>query len=61
MEKMTRVSGGVPRPPPGRYDFTRWSFEELREFAERMRVPDARSKSRRQLVELFNGPAGHHR
>jgi len=53
MEKMTGI--GKSGPPPGsRYDFARWSFEELRQFAEQMRVRDARTKSRRQLMELFD-------
>lgn len=56
MEKMTGA-GGAQRPPASRYDFARWSFEELRQFAEQMRVRDARTKSRRQLMELLGGSA----
>jgi hypothetical protein len=36
-------------------DYARWSVEELRQFAQQLRVRDARSKNRRELVELFAG------
>lgn len=54
MEKMNnveRMSGGL-RPPP---DYSRWTIEELRQFALQLRVRDARTKNRRELVELFDG------
>lgn len=38
------------RPPP---DYSRWTIEELRQFALQLRVRDARTKNRRELVELF--------
>jgi hypothetical protein len=53
MEKMS-----VPRGPLGpipRPDYSRWTYEELRQFALQLRVRDARAKSRRELVELFDG------
>jgi hypothetical protein len=55
MEKMTgrleHMLGGL-RPPP---DYSRWTIEELRQFATQLRVRDARTKNRRELVELFRG------
>jgi len=55
MEKMTMPSGGVgPLPRP---DYSRWTYEELQQFALQLRVRDARAKSRRELVELFHGSA----
>jgi hypothetical protein len=38
-------------PPLG--DYGRWSIEELRRFAAQLRVRDAATKSRRELVDLF--------
>jgi hypothetical protein len=38
------------RPAP---DYSRWTIEELRQFALQLRVRDARNKNRRELVELF--------
>jgi hypothetical protein len=55
MEKMTMPSGAVgPLPRP---DYSRWTYEELQQFALQLRVRDARAKSRRELVELFHGSA----
>jgi len=34
-------------------DYTLWSIEELWQLASQMRVADARSKSRRELIDLF--------
>ena len=57
MEKMSlpgRVATLISRP-----DYSRWTYEELRQFALQLRVRDARAKSRRELMELFDGcPAG---
>ena len=53
MEKITvpaRALGSTGRP-----DYSRWTYEELRRFALQLRVPDAGVKSRRELVELFDG------
>jgi hypothetical protein len=36
-----------------RADYTQWSIEELWELASQLRVAGARSKSRRELIELF--------
>ncbi|HET8698108.1 MAG TPA: hypothetical protein VFO94_11505 [Gammaproteobacteria bacterium] len=41
--------------PSGRPDYSRWTYEELRRFAVQLRVRDAGIKSRRELVELFDG------
>jgi hypothetical protein len=53
MEKVSsnfeRLMSGL-RPPP---DYSRWTIEELRQFAQQLRVRDARTKNRRELVELF--------
>ena len=55
MEKMImprQAVGPMPRP-----DYSRWTYEELRQFALQLRVRDARAKSRSELVELFQGSA----
>ena len=52
MEKISKFEsliGGL-RPPP---DYSRWTIEELRQFALQLRVRDARTKNRRELVALF--------
>lgn len=48
----------MPYPPtaPGgapRNDYSQWSIEELWQLASQLRVADARSKSRRELLDLF--------
>jgi len=54
MEKMSGGQEGLLRglrgPPP---DYSRWTIEELRQFALQLRVRDARTKNRRELLELF--------
>lgn len=53
MEKMSlpgRAATVLPRP-----DYSRWTYEELRQFALQLRVQDARAKSRRELMEFFDG------
>ena len=52
MEKMSLPSG---RRSAARPDYSRWTYEELRRFALQLRVRDAGAKSRRELVELFDG------
>jgi len=55
MEKMSlqrRAGGSMPRP-----DYSRWTYEELRQFALQLRVRDAGAKSRRELMELFEDSA----
>jgi hypothetical protein len=42
--------------PARRPDYAHWSVEELRQFARQLRVRDAGTKNRRELVELFAGP-----
>jgi hypothetical protein len=37
-------------------DYSTWSIEELWQLASQMRVAGARSKSRRELIELFAVP-----
>ncbi|HEX5049223.1 MAG TPA: hypothetical protein VFX89_19080 [Gammaproteobacteria bacterium] len=51
MEKMS-VQRAAAAPTP-RTDYSRWTYEELRQFALQLRVRDAGAKSRRELVELF--------
>jgi hypothetical protein len=48
-------------PYPGqaaRADYSQWSIEELWQLASQLRVAGARSKSRRELIELFAAPEG---
>lgn len=45
----------APRPP--RIDYSRWSVEELRAFALQMQLPDAATRTRRELLEIFAHPA----
>jgi hypothetical protein len=49
MSKLERLIGGLR---PSR-DYSLWTIEELRQFAQQLRVRDAGSKSRRELVALF--------
>ena len=46
----------VPRPLSTRADYSQWSIVELWQLASQMRVADARSKSRRELIDLFAVP-----
>lgn len=39
----------------GGVDYSGWSFEELMELAIQLRLRDAQTKSRRELLELFEG------
>jgi hypothetical protein len=44
-------------------DYSQWSIEELWQLASQLRVTGARSKSRRELIDLFAAPplkTGHH-
>jgi hypothetical protein len=44
-------------------DYSQWSIEELWQLASQLRVTGARSKSRRELIDLFAVPpprAAHH-
>lgn len=38
-------------------DYTQWSIEELWQLASQLRVTGARSKSRRELIDLFAVPS----
>ena len=38
-------------------DYSQWSIEELWQFASQLRVTGARSKSRRELIDLFAVPS----
>jgi hypothetical protein len=40
-----------------RADYAQWSIEELWQLASQLRVAGARTKSRRELLELFVVPA----
>ena len=46
----------MPRPRSTRVDYSQWSIEELWQLASQMRVSGARSKSRRELIDLFAAP-----
>jgi hypothetical protein len=46
----------APLPPSMRADYSQWSIEELWQLASQMRVAGARSKSRRELIDLFAVP-----
>jgi hypothetical protein len=41
---------------PARADYSQWSIEELWQLASQLRVTGARSKSRRELIDLFAVP-----
>jgi hypothetical protein len=53
MEKVSMPRGPVGLAP--RPNYSQWTYEELRQFALQLRVRDARAKSWRELVELFDG------
>ena len=38
-------------------DYSQWSIEELWQFASQLRVTGARSKSRRELIDMFAVPS----
>lgn len=38
-------------------DYTQWSIEELWQLASQLRVAGARSKTRRELIDLFGAPS----
>jgi hypothetical protein len=46
----------IPRARSTRADYSQWSIEELWQLASQMRVTGARSKSRRELIDLFAAP-----
>ena len=57
MEKMSfDAVAARPRHP----DYSRWTVEELRRFAQQLRVRDANTKSRHELVELFDVSVARH-
>lgn len=41
---------------PLRADYSQWSIEELWQLASQLRVAGARSKTRRELIDLFAVP-----
>jgi hypothetical protein len=47
----------LPRAHRAQADYSEWTIEELWELAAQMRVAGARSKSRRELIDLFAVPA----
>jgi hypothetical protein len=51
----------IPRSSSTPADYTQWSIEELWQLAAQMRVTGARTKSRRELIDLFAVPDGLHR
>jgi hypothetical protein len=56
MEKTRSIHEGMIRGLRPAPDYSRWTIEELRQFALQLRVRDARQKNRRELVELFEVP-----
>lgn len=42
-------------------DYSQWSIEELWQLASQLRVAGARTKSRRELIELFAVPTSAQR
>jgi hypothetical protein len=49
---------GTPHPAPSApTDYSQWSIEELWQFASQLRVAGARTKSRRELIDLFVPPS----
>ena len=49
--------GPLPTSHSPRIDYSRWSVEELRAFALQMQLPDAATRTRRELLEIFTHPA----
>lgn len=49
MEKMTTLAAV-------RVNYSLWSVEELRKLAVQLRVRDAGTKSRRELMQIFGAP-----
>jgi hypothetical protein len=47
----------IPRANMAAANYKDWSIEELWRLAAQMRVPGARTKSRRELIDLFAVPA----
>ena len=46
-----------PTAPGSQADYSQWSIEELWQLASQLRVSGARSKSRRELIDLFAVPS----
>jgi hypothetical protein len=53
---MTMPYQSASRSRATQADYSTWSIEELWQLASQMRVADARSKSRRELIDLFAVP-----
>jgi hypothetical protein len=58
MEKM--IVDAAYSSKPHRPDYSVWTVEELRRLAQQLRVRDASTKSRRELVELFDVTVRRH-
>jgi hypothetical protein len=43
-------------PSPSATDYSQWSIEELWQLASQLRVAGARTKNRRELLDLFAVP-----
>jgi hypothetical protein len=50
---MARRAHYLPEAESSRFDYTAWSFEELRELARQLRISGAEAMSRRDLLDLF--------
>ncbi len=46
-----------PAGPSAHADYTQWTIEELWQLASQLRVAGARSKTRRELIDLFGAPS----
>jgi len=49
MQQMTTQARSSHAP----IDYSQWSIEELMQLASQLRVPGARGKSRRELIDFF--------
>jgi hypothetical protein len=59
MEKVSFTAVHASRPPE-RLGYAGWTVEELRRFAQQLRIRDADTKSRRELLDLFDVSAARH-
>lgn len=53
----TRTAKPHGTPLPSSPDYEKWTVEELRAFALQMRLPEAGTLTRRELLEIFSPPA----
>jgi hypothetical protein len=53
MQQMTTQARASHARAPTPIDYSQWSIEELMQLASQLRVPGARGKSRRELIDFF--------